>query len=164
MSTREILTLQFGHYSNYVGSHFWNIQELGFDYTGAVKTECNHDILYREGQTANGEVTYTPRLLLCDLKGSLKTLPSSGGLPDDLGYQYEDDILWDGVVKIEEPAATKNKYLEDIDTAGPSVTASKQYDLDNSVNTWTDFLYPRLHPRSVNIVKQYSHGDDNVST
>ena len=26
MSTREILTLQIGHYSNFVGSHIWNIQ------------------------------------------------------------------------------------------------------------------------------------------
>lgn len=25
-STREILTLQFGNYANYVGAHLWNIQ------------------------------------------------------------------------------------------------------------------------------------------
>ncbi|XP_061710015.1 protein misato [Cydia pomonella] len=160
MSKREILTIQFGHYSNYIGSHFWNIQELGFDYTGASKTECNHDILYREGQTATGEITYTPRLLLCDLKGSLKTLPASGGLPDE--FENVGDITWERIEKIEEPVAPKNEYLEDIDSAGPSVAGSKQYRLEDSVNTWTDFLYPRFHPRTVNIVKEYSHGDDKA--
>jgi hypothetical protein len=25
-SNGEIITLQFGHYSNFVGTHFWNIQ------------------------------------------------------------------------------------------------------------------------------------------
>jgi hypothetical protein len=24
--TREIITLQFGNYANYVGTHFWNAQ------------------------------------------------------------------------------------------------------------------------------------------
>ena len=24
--TREILTLQFGNYANYIGAHWWNIQ------------------------------------------------------------------------------------------------------------------------------------------
>lgn len=25
-SHREIITLQFGHYANYIGTHFWNLQ------------------------------------------------------------------------------------------------------------------------------------------
>lgn len=28
-SNREILTFQFGHYANYVGSHWWNFQVSG---------------------------------------------------------------------------------------------------------------------------------------
>lgn len=160
MSTREIITLQFGHYSNYVGAHFWNIQELSFDYTGTVKTECNHDILYREGRTASGDLTYTPRLLIADLKGSLKTLPVSGGLPDD-SQSTQVNCEWETVEKIEEPAPEKNEFLKDLDTEGPS--ASKDYNLDESVNTWTDFVYPRLHSRTVNVINEYGHGDDNVS-
>lgn len=115
MSTREILTFQFGHYANYVGAHFWNLQELSFDYTGTVKTEVNHDILYREGQTARGEVTYTPRLIIADLKGSLKTLPETGGLPYEAD---EKEFHWESVEKVEEPSPPKNEFLSDIDTEG----------------------------------------------
>ncbi|XP_053602509.1 protein misato [Plodia interpunctella] len=155
MSTREILNLQFGHYSNYVGAHFWSIQELSFDYTGTLKNEVNHDILYREGQTAKGEVTYTPRLLLAALKGSLKTLPETGGLPSE---QEEANTLWENVEKIEEPPAAKNEYLTDIDAE--STSTAKEYDLDQSVTTWTDFLYPRFHSRTVNVVREYQHDND----
>lgn len=49
MCTREILTLQFGHYSNYVGAHWWNIQETGFEYNSPIPNEINHDVLFREG-------------------------------------------------------------------------------------------------------------------
>lgn len=50
METREILTLQFGNYSNYFGAHFWNLQEKSFVYEpNQVPTPINHDVLYREG-------------------------------------------------------------------------------------------------------------------
>lgn len=159
MTTREILTFQFGHYSNYVGAHFWNIHELSFDYTGTVKTEVNHDILYREGQTAQGEVTYTPRLLLADLMGSLKTLPASGGLLDD---SENVDLQWEPIERVAEPALPKNEYLTDLDTENPP-TKEKEYNLEQEVKSWTDFLYPRLHSRTVNIVNEYHHGNENVS-
>lgn len=159
MTTREILTLQFGHYSNYVGAHFWNIQELSFDYTGTVKTECNHDVLYREGQTANGEVTYTPRLLLVDLKGSLKTLPENGGLEES---NLEENLPWNAVEKIVEPEPKRNDFLKDIDSDGAEVE-NKEYNLDQEVSTWTDYLYPRFHPRTVNVIREYQFGNDNVS-
>lgn len=160
MSTREILTLQFGHYSNYVGAHFWNIQELSFDYTGTVTTEVNHDVLYREGQTSKGELTYTPRLLLADLKGSLRALSVRGGLPDE---PESTDLPWDNVETVEEPPVNKNEYLQDIDQDQPPDVQSKEYNFEENVQTWTDFLYPRLHSRSVNVVKEYQHGNEGVS-
>lgn len=160
MATREILTLQFGHYSNYIGTHFWNIQELSFDYTGLKKSDVNHDVLYREGENARGEVTYTPRLLLADLKGSLKTLQASGGLVDDETEQ--ENCEWDTIEKIEDPAPERNQYLIDIDTGGTSVEENT-YNLEEDVKTWTDYMYPRLHSRSVNLVNEYCHDNENVS-
>lgn len=53
MTGREILTLQFGQYSNFVGAHLWNIQEFSFNYNSNTPSEINHDILYREGLTHN---------------------------------------------------------------------------------------------------------------
>lgn len=51
MGKDEILTIQFGHYSNYVGTHWWNLQEQGFEYNTSKPSEINHDVLYREGVT-----------------------------------------------------------------------------------------------------------------
>ena len=40
----------------------------------------DNDVLFREGLTLKGEVTYTPRLLSLDLQGSLGLLPQCGEL------------------------------------------------------------------------------------
>ncbi|XP_041976785.1 protein misato [Aricia agestis] len=157
MTAREILTLQFGHYSNYIGAHFWNIQELSFDYTGLVKSETNPDILFREGKTSTGAVTYTPRLLVADLKGSLKTLPSTGGLESE----EVEEPQWESVETIEEPPAPKNEFIKDINSDSEVNTEEKDYQLDQEVNTWTDYVYSRFHPRTINIVKEYCHGNES---
>lgn len=47
----EIITLQIGHYSNFVGIHWWNIQESSFIYNPAAKVEVEHGVLFREGET-----------------------------------------------------------------------------------------------------------------
>lgn len=158
-TTREIISLQFGHYANFVGAHFWNIQELGFDYTGQKSSQINHDVLYREGQTIDNKITYTPRLLLADLKGSLKTLPESGLSVTNA----EEDILWDKVERKEEPIIEKNEYLKFIDNNGENVPdLSEDFDFEKSVTTWTDYLYPRFHQRTVNIVNEYQHKNEEV--
>lgn len=56
---REIITLQVGHYANYVGTHFWNTQESYFTFGGGDQSneangmspekEINHDVLFRAG-------------------------------------------------------------------------------------------------------------------
>jgi len=83
MSDRAIITLQLGNYANYVGAHFWNLQEASFVYGGGgfdPETLPCHDVLYREGQTLQGEMTFTPRLVVVDLKGSLGAMPELGDL------------------------------------------------------------------------------------
>ncbi len=37
---REVVTLQFGSYSNYVGAHFWNAQEALFTYDHLAPVRC----------------------------------------------------------------------------------------------------------------------------
>ncbi|KAG7219422.1 hypothetical protein INR49_009256, partial [Caranx melampygus] len=44
--------------------------------------EIQSDVVFREGQTLGGHVTYTPRLIAMDLKGSLRTLRQEGSLYD----------------------------------------------------------------------------------
>ena len=61
------------------------LQEAGFVYGGneggaGDLLEVDNDVLFREGLTMKGEVTYTPRMLSLDLQGSLGLLPQYGEL------------------------------------------------------------------------------------
>ncbi|KAI8880499.1 hypothetical protein K501DRAFT_191244 [Backusella circina FSU 941] len=88
---REIITLQLGSLANYTGTHLWNSQEEYFDYGGInpnKSTELNHDVLYRTGETPSGVATYTPRVLIYELKGGFGSLQKynrlfSGGSGDN---------------------------------------------------------------------------------
>nr|XP_023030368.1 protein misato [Leptinotarsa decemlineata] len=165
MVGKEILTLQFGHYSNFVGTHWWNIQEQGFEYNSNIPSEINHDVLYREGLSPRGEVTFTPRLLLVDLKGSLKTLPEIGELYERLPHPSEVKVEWDeNLVETRPgPSEVKNKFQADLEDPEKLQSVSKEsYDFDKDARVWSDFLYTRFHPRTVNIVKEYQHCNENT--
>ncbi|XP_071089418.1 protein misato homolog 1-like [Haliotis cracherodii] len=191
MSTREIVTLQIGHYANFVGTHWWNIQESSFVYTPQALTgpkEINHDVLFREGQTLHGEVTYTPRLIAVDLKGSLKALRREGTLYE---AGQEEDVKWESDVTLHESSPVeKNEFLEDLDRVEAeqmsdvprnledkledpdkkpklekpetedAVFGRKLYDLDDTVSVWSDFLRVHLHPKSLHIVDDFIHKNE----
>lgn len=120
MSGREIVTLQLGHYANFTGTHWWNLQEASFVYDTtilqSVPNEVNNDVLFREGLTLKHEVTFTPRLVSLDLKGSLKTLRKDGILYNT--SKEDDEVKWSGDVtlykSLPEP---KNPFLVDLDDA-----------------------------------------------
>ncbi|KAL7978125.1 hypothetical protein Chor_005112 [Crotalus horridus] len=83
---REVVTLQLGHYASSVGSHWWGLQEALFlsNSTASDLDEViQHDVLFRTGRTLQGRETFTPRLILMDLKESLAALKQEG-------YLYED--------------------------------------------------------------------------
>ncbi|XP_050305955.1 protein misato [Anthonomus grandis grandis] len=160
--TKEILTLQLGHYANFVGTHWWNIQETGFEYNVATPSEIDHEVLFREGLTHKGETTFTPRLLLVDLNGSLKTLPEEGDLYDTQiePSQLLETVKWpENKLQLEEqPRQPKNEFQSDIqDPKGLQLATTKNYSLENEVTVWSDYLYTKFHPRTVNIVKEYEH-------
>ncbi|XP_051727993.1 protein misato homolog 1 [Ctenopharyngodon idella] len=112
---REVVTLQLGHYSNFVGTHWWNLQDAGLVYDAVVpEGELQSDVMFREGQTLGGHVTYTPRLIAMDLKGSLQTLRKQGSL-----YDTENEnttFTWQGqIMTHKESPPTKNPFLQDLD-------------------------------------------------
>lgn len=182
MGSREILTLQFGHYSNFIGTHWWNIQELGFNYDSSNPGEINHDVLYREGINLQvkyycslnrtllntmfqRQVTFTPRLLLFDLHGSLKTLPEQGELYKPLSNHFSNDVNWDlDKVEIQKDSNdVKNQFQSDLADPLESVKATaKVYNFEEDVKVWSDFLYSRFHPKTINIIKEYQHGNENT--
>lgn len=185
-STREVITLQFGHYSNFVGTHCWNIQESSFCYdpSASSQQELNHDVLFREGLTLHGDPTFTPRLLMFDLKGSLRSLPRYGTLYDQTA-SHSDEASWSGKISVQksEPEP-KNEFQMDLEAeteSGAEVTDNrtldrdvdadnrtldrddsqnpreKYYELDEHISVWSDFLGTCLHPKSVQLVRDFLH-------
>lgn len=183
-STREVITLQFGHYSNFVGTHWLNIQESSFCYDTSTSShkDVNHDVLFREGLAFGGKQTYTPRLLIFDLKGSLGNLPRYGSLYTTPSYRK--DSLWSGNVSVHEcDPAPKNEFLIDLekelmefqaDTKSfgdsgipdrPSISNFKEedkeplrekfYNLDQDISVWSDFLRTSLHPKSIQLLRDF---------
>ena len=74
-NTGEIITLQLGNYSNYVGTHWWNLQESNFVYPGECKeVEVNHDVMFRTGKSLGNQETYLPRLVVVDASCNFKSL------------------------------------------------------------------------------------------
>ena len=136
--TREVITLQLGHYSNFVGTHFWNLQESSFCYDPNEMSprEIDHDCCYREGLSPNGEQTYTPRLMLFDLQGSFGNLPQisslyQSGLTDAALYTWSDQLT---VHKTE--SQPKNEFQMDIADEGcaqvhPSFDGSSSFQTPN---------------------------------
>ncbi|XP_068567468.1 protein misato homolog 1 [Cebidichthys violaceus] len=183
---KEVITLQLGHYSNFVGTHWWNLQDASLSYDPETPpSEIQSDILFREGQTSGGHVTHTPRLIAMDLKGSLRTLRQEGSLYDT--GKDTSAATWEGSLMVhKESPAKKNCFLEDLDKldrgeilaedsfySSPVLQRSgavsvdtvnsqlariqKGYCLEGSVRVWSDFLRIHLHPRTVSVIHQYNH-------
>ena len=181
--SKSVITLQLGHYANYVGAHFWNIQEAGFVFNNVSKEELdvNHRVLFREGTTSSGNSTFTPRLVAVDLKGALGSLPVYGDLYCDgvIKPTLDAQTLWDGEVDVSKADENKNDYLKFLDeeeggdeSKEPQLEPEKAehprksrarakelYNLDTQVHVWSDFLRARFHPRTNIVVDQYQHQD-----
>ncbi|XP_037650107.1 protein misato homolog 1 isoform X1 [Sebastes umbrosus] len=188
---REVITLQLGHYSNFVGTHWWNLQDASLSYDpDGPPSEIQSDVLFREGQTLGGHVTHTPRLIAMDLKGSLRTLRQEGSLYD--AGKDTSAVTWDGSLMVHrESPPDKNPFLDDLDkldrgeilaevdfysSPQPQRSAGavsvntvnsqlarvqKAYRLEGSVKVWSDFLRIHLHPRTISVIHQYNHDGES---
>ncbi|RXH75291.1 hypothetical protein DVH24_030012 [Malus domestica] len=174
---REIVTLQVGSFANFVGSHFWNFQDelLGLaedpNSDPVFKNQSlNMDVLYRSGETHQGTVTYTPRLVSVDLQGSLGSMSTRGTLYDESSSASSNIYTWGGNVttQVAEPHK-KNLFLQSLYeeeqvnllTLGNGVNAGgkscrgeihdsdKVESLENGVQYWTDFSKVHYHPQSL---------------
>ncbi|XP_004315243.1 protein misato homolog 1 isoform X1 [Tursiops truncatus] len=180
---REVLTLQLGHFAGFVGAHWWNQQDAALCRPTDAKEppgELCPDVLYRTGRTLHGQETYTPRLILMDLKGSLSSLKQEGGLYKD--KQLDAAIAWQGKLTThKEEIYPKNPYLQDLLSAegvlnsdgiwrvksipngkGPppfttATTPKPVLPTEGSIRVWSDFLRVHLHPRSICMIQKYNH-------
>lgn len=98
-------------------------------------------------------MTFTPRALLVDLKGSLKGLPEDGGLYEQAAdvEQVKKGALWrENAVEVQ----AGEKFENQVDAV------VEQGVFDEKVSVWSDFLYSRFHPRTVNVVRDFEHENE----
>ncbi|KAK6258473.1 hypothetical protein SCA6_012947, partial [Theobroma cacao] len=172
---REIVTIQVGSFANFIGSHFWNFQDemlgLAADPYGdpLFKTDgLNMDVLYRTGETQQGTLTYTPRLLSIDFQGSLGPMSSRGTLYNEGSNAPSEVVTWEGNVSTHasEPQK-KNLFLQSLYQEEQSVPLVNGINggkkdlqneiqdtdivkcLDRGVQFWTDFSKVHYHPQSL---------------
>ncbi|CAM8912313.1 unnamed protein product [Rhodiola kirilowii] len=169
---REIVTIQVGGFANFVGSHFWNFQDELLGLAGDPKSDpvfknqhVNMDVLYRSGETHQGILTYTPRLVSFGFQGSLGTMNSRGTLYSNDSSTATSVPTWSGNVSthISEPRK-KNLFLRSLyeeegvgDGTVSAVDHSNQEiedseivsSLEKNVEYWTDFSKVHYHPRSL---------------
>ncbi|KAI8331202.1 tubulin domain-containing protein [Chlamydoabsidia padenii] len=159
---REILTLQLGPIANYVGTHYWNTQEAYFNYDDSdVPTEFEHDVLFRAGVSSSGIETYTPRVLMYDLKGGFGSLQKYNKLFSGVESQVE----WDQGVSTITSHSTKHAYqehLELIEEGGEDTMDMVTHLDDQTVTTWSDFNRVYYHPRATNPITTHQ-ADDPLS-
>lgn len=172
------MTIQVGSFANYIGSHFWNFQDellgLAEEPHGDPifkNSSLDMDVLYRAGETQQGLLTYSPRLISVGFQGSLGSLSSSGSLFDNISpYDATDIVTWTGNVSkcVAEPHK-RNLFLQslceedqqksthyasepDKEKSGPQKQIKDKdlvKSLESGVQFWTDFSKVQYHPRSL---------------
>ncbi|KAF2728617.1 protein DML1 [Polyplosphaeria fusca] len=152
----EIVTLQFGQQSNYLGTHFWNTQESYFTYPPEPESPVNHDILFRGGIAPDGSDTFTPRALIYDLKGAFGSMKKVNAL-----YEPEEDAnvtgsnVWPAkpIIQRTQPIP-QSAYQTHLDAGlnPPQLTRS-------AVRFWSDYSRVYFHPKSLIQLSEFDVND-----
>ncbi|KAK6143876.1 hypothetical protein DH2020_024224 [Rehmannia glutinosa] len=173
---KEIVTIQVGSYANFVGSHFWNFQDELLGLADSPESDqifkshgLNMDVLYRTGETPQGILTYTPRLVSVDFQGSLGSVSSRGTLYNEIPETPVDTLTWTGPVTTHTSQPLKKNlflqslYLEENANLGSSRGCESEnsdshtevqdedivQSLENEVQYWTDYSKVHYHPQSL---------------
>ncbi|KAI9665267.1 MAG: mtDNA inheritance, partitioning of the mitochondrial organelle [Trizodia sp. TS-e1964] len=148
----EIITLQLGQRSNYVATHFWNIQESYFTYSTTEVSLLNHDVHFRAGVGADGSETFTPRTLIYDLKGGFGSLRKFNAL-----YETREEGIptgiWDGKTVLQKAEPMEQSEYQKALELGTQAPLSTPF-----VRFWSDFNRVYYHPRSCVQLSEYELG------
>jgi hypothetical protein len=136
-------------------------------------------VFYREGETLQGQITYTPRLVLFDACGSLGGTTARGPLYAD-AVQPAENAAWGGRSEVHCAAPVlKSEFVQQLeaeaareaeeevragaqDTERPVEAAARRRDSAAGVRYFTDYLKAPLHPRSVQLLEGVWQGDGGL--
>jgi len=180
MSSREIVTLQFGTFANHVGCHFWNIEDT-YRRNNEKNVELDPCIFFRQSESKTGKVETTPRTVIVDSQRGLGALDSLGNVYKKRNKvdrsQPPDVYSWDGRIKLcqteeqprndfqsayfkqlklEEQSMSNTRKNQKVQEKAVEETKKSAETLDNSVKYWSDFSQLDFHKRSLYTL---SYGD-----
>jgi Misato Segment II tubulin-like domain/Tubulin domain len=175
---REIVSLQLGGYANYVGAHFWNLQDEALAQSHEGETELSPYTLFRASTVRHAATQYTPRLQVIDMSGAFGCLSVDAGrvragtnranisaqaAGSRASAERNRDVLWDGSTqRIHRDGPPLSRYLqsledEDEERNNAEVTGSgdsaqdgetEDYGLDWNVRYWSDYCKVQFHEKS----------------
>ncbi|KAF9555209.1 tubulin nucleotide-binding domain-like protein [Agrocybe pediades] len=134
---KEILYIQAGFISNYVGTHFWNTQE---SYMHAEDPEVDPNVSFCESVDAQETSTLYPRLLTFDKKSNFGTLgdfnaTENGDSPTS---------LWGGPIAEFRQEQITNDHRDSTTSA-----TAEQNRNSGKIRYWSDFSRVYYLPRSL---------------
>lgn len=164
---REVITLQVGGFANFVGAHFWNIQDeaLGQAHSGEdsrCPSYTDQNILFHQSLEKQQN---NPRLVSLDLCGSLGGVSFEGDGRNAPGYTPP-VTSWSGHTVVhradridrsefvqqldwEEDAPYDDHHIEPGSHPHPIEAAAEKLQQPTAVRFWTDFSKVQLHPKSI---------------
>jgi hypothetical protein len=165
---KEVIHVQLGTFANYLGTHFWNLEDELCRYDEPdIVPEVNRSLLFRSHDSGKGAVTHVPRLVICELPQQLGALSQLGTLhkdtKTDLARLYPQ--TWDGKVQTTQaPKIEKSLFIQDLEgedsvrsssSAENSNTQAKLEEMpqarfsDSQVRYWSDFSKVHYHHRTI---------------
>jgi len=184
---REIITLQLGETANYVGTHFWNSLENSVNRIKEENKEIDNkkdaniedyqdvNIFYRTGISSKREETYSPRLLIFELKGGLNSIKNSNPFYqptfDFDALKSDASQLWPGRVETyENEIDEKSVFQKTIENPNfeyqklfNSGYSPKSLELnENTIKHWSDFNISYYHPKTTIELSEYNVNDETA--
>lgn len=179
---REVVTVQLGNLANYVGAHYWNIEDelsvFADDETSRAAAGLEIDPHVSFMRLASGR--YVPRAVMVDFQGTLGSMSEQGTMHVEPVQAAAGSAAWDGrVQRVEQEREEKNEFLRELEEedlrlgakrggAGEEAAASsaeqrgrgqraKPPSLDRRVRFWTDFLKTHLSERNIALMPGCHH-------
>lgn len=110
------------------------------------------------------QVTFTPRLLLADLKGGVGRVSDEGILYDERPTDTEStwsDQLWDSTKLEVTSAEALNPEPLPVENRNEPEEEARDSPNYHENKSWADYFSSVFHPRTLTIIKEYSHNNTN---
>eukprot|EP00178_Gracilaria_changii_P020930 TRINITY_DN615_c0_g1_i2.p1 TRINITY_DN615_c0_g1~~TRINITY_DN615_c0_g1_i2.p1 ORF type:complete len:517 (+),score=70.24 TRINITY_DN615_c0_g1_i2:99-1649(+) len=178
--SKEIVSTQIGTFANYVGAHFWNLQDE-YLATPIHLRQLSPAPLFREvapSTTAyRSGLRYAPRLQVIDSTGAFGALCTQAGMihPDISSETKESVPAWAGRTRtyvrprIQPSAYIRRLYDEEkqaekdaLHEPHHQISQLEHTQMFSNTRYWSDFLKVRLHPRTCTSVNGVHHHVTNL--